>query len=103
VNLQEILFAKTSLLQDIGRTIVLSIIAIIYAIAIAVTIYLESGIYLLLTLPWSILIIFLTVVNHNGIGDPNYWFLSAGFLNIIIFLWFTVFKPTLIKSGEIPD
>lgn len=91
--------------MDVGRTVVLSIIALIYAITVAVSFYLEIiGVLICATLPWSILATFMIAATiHTYSGNHLVWFLIGGVLNLVLFLWFCLFKPMLKKMGEVPD
>ncbi len=93
--------------MDVGRTIVLSIIAFIYAVSVIISFYLEIDYILFcLTLPWSILATFLLALTlHTYSGNFGYphWLLAGGFLNLVLFLWFCLFKPMLYKSFEVND
>jgi hypothetical protein len=95
----------TQISMDVGRTIVLSIIALIYAITVAVSFYLKIfGVLFFVTLPWSILATFMMAATiHTYSGNHLIWFLLGGILNLVLFLWFCLFKPMLKKMWEVSD
>lgn len=91
--------------MDVGRTIVLGIIAFIYAMTVAISFYLDIfGVLFCVTLPWSILATFMMAATiHTYSGNHLIWFLLGGILNLVLFLWFCLFKPMLKRSWEVPD
>ena len=64
--------------MDVGRTVVLSIIALIYAVTVGISYYLDIfGVLFCVTLPWSIPAIFMMVATlHTYSGNPKNWFSS---------------------------
>jgi hypothetical protein len=91
--------------MDVGRTIVLSIIALIYTVIVVVSYYLGvDGVLFFVTLPWSIgATILMAATIHTYSGNPDTWLLIGGFLNLVFFLWFCLLKPMLNKMCEVPD
>lgn len=91
--------------MDIGRTIVLSIIALIYALTVSVSYWLDfDSVLFFITLPWSIVATFMMAATmHTYSGNPDNWLLLGGILNLVLFLWLCLFKPMLNKIGEVSD
>jgi hypothetical protein len=88
--------------MHIGRIIVLSIIAFIYALAVCISYYfgVDSVLYFA-AFPWSIIATFMSAATHTYSG--NKWLLIGGILNLVLYLWFCLFKPMLNKKWEVPD
>jgi hypothetical protein len=87
------------------RTIVLSIIAIIYAVTIGLAFYFEIIEVLFYgTFPWSVGVVLIMAASvHASSPNPLVLFLLAGVLNLALFLWFCVLRPIIMKSIEVPD
>ncbi len=87
-----------------ARASILIFIATIYVLTAALSFYLKIDFLLFfLASPWNVLVAIMSGVLMHESFNSDYWLLAGTVLNVVLFLWFSLFKPMLNKAAEIPD